>query len=60
MDFDCGSFWENCETVWSSNHSAYEAGENVSVTVDGCDKVFKLVITANAENNPNNVVLDEE
>lgn len=60
MDFDCGSNWKNCETVWSSNHSAYEAGENVSVTVDGADTVFKRVITANAENNPNNVVLDEE
>jgi len=60
MDFDCGSNRQNCETVWSSNHSSYEAGENVSVTVNGDDTIFKHVIKANAENNPHNVVLDED
>jgi len=60
MDIDCGGRRGKCETVTSTDHSDYDAGEQVKVTQNGRATTFADTLVSGAENNPTSVVLTEE
>jgi hypothetical protein len=60
MDIDCGGRKGKCETVTSNDHVRYDAGDQVGVSQEGNSTVFRDILIAGAENNPDSVVLTEE
>ena len=60
MDFDCGSVRNKCEQATPSDHSCHEAvSDDVAVSMNGDELLFKDTMISNAEKNPDSVSLND-